>query len=50
VDRKLGSKKLKAFIIESKYAPVIARTLPTSSVVKFNPPKFRGLTDHKEKT
>jgi hypothetical protein len=34
----------------SKDAPEIARTLPTSLVEKFKPPRLGGLTHHKEKT
>jgi hypothetical protein len=34
----------------SEDAPEIARTLPTSSVEKFKPPRLGGLTHHKEKT
>lgn len=33
-----------------KDIPDIERTLPTSSVVKFKPPSFEGLTAHNEKT
>lgn len=33
-----------------KDIPDIESTLPTSSVVKFKPPSFEGLTAHNEKT
>lgn len=35
--------------IQAVYVPVMARTCPTSAVVKLKPPRFLGLTAHNEK-
>lgn len=35
-------------VISKIYVPVNAKTLPTPSVEKFNPPNFLGLTAHNE--
>jgi len=35
---------------EKNNVPEIARTLPTSSLVKFKPPNLVGLSAHNEKT